>query len=1106
MSDHLHQQILKGLEGELNTKIFEACAVDLIRKDFPGMNPVAGGLDSGMDGAAADLEGEPFPLVCTTNESVITNFSGSLQAYIDKGGPRRQVMIATNRSLTPVQQNNLKERAREKGFTLLQIYEKEAIAARLRESSRWSKELLGVTGNLPVLTKIPPNFRGETGGEVIGREEDFNWLKELKGFGIISGQPGSGKTFITKKFTEYTNAFFLATKNEGELSFAIRALEPNFIIVDDAHVNVEQVDLLLRTKRELNADFNIIAVVWPSRVLEWSQKLGVGKDAVRELELLTRDEIIKVIKGANLIGPPQLLSEIANQAEGKPGLATTLAKLCLKGNVKEIWNGDVLAEFIVKSLEASTGHKVKEILAGFSIGGKAGMKLADISRLLSISQVEVVRAVAELEAAGIIEEHRGLISVTPGTLRFALVRDVFFRGGRGLDPSPFIDLAPNFDETTLTMLGAAHRGADVSDYNLAERVLQSDHKGVWDAFAWLGKRKAEILLESKPDNILMFLEPALKYFPEKTLNLLFEKSVGDNRPLHSHPGHPLRKIDDWVSHAGFDADAIQIRRNLLKAIITWLGKGAHKEVAYKTLGSVFKPDFSVTSLDPGCGNTFHITEGTIQKDHAIQLEEMWNLFFNFLKNETDIQWKEVTGIIHSLKYQPLRSEAGVDTIEVCKNLAKKIIVDLSTLAKGHPAAVRTLREMAKDLNVQGPSQEDRIFDKLFPQYPNRKEMETEHKKNIAEVVELWRTKSAEDIANEINRTDLEAKKAEITWPRLSGNVCCELSKTVSNPLEWAELFAAKNVANDCVSPFVYTAISAGNKGWIGFAKKHIHGHLRYELFRAVITQPDLDEELLKIIDEFAPKYLDEVEHSVGSMPISTLKRMLQHPDKKVRGHAAVGEWHDAKFAKREITKEINSLWQDAVVTFTEEEYWLNEILRSDIKLAFRWVKNCFENLENIGFECDRLIRSLCHLFSEEHRWELLNYLPLDDYYARGIFRALVGSDNSLLDKLLAVPKFLEIRIWLARWTSPEIWAERVIRLEKTGLSTKEIAYEVLSRNRSWSGKFSDLLKSELAAIEPMTEHANMVVKEVVNHVASGLKEEIEIEMKREHRASVYGRG
>lgn len=1105
MADHLHQQILKGLEGELNTNIFEACAVDLIRKDFPGLNPVVGGLDSGMDGAVADLEGEPFPLVCTTNESVITNFSGSLQSYIDKGGPRRKVMIVTNRTLSPIQQNNLKERAREKGFTLLQIYEKEAIAARLRESSRWSKELLGVTGNLPVLTKIPPNFRGETGSEVIGREEDLNWLRGLKGTGIISGQPGSGKTFITKKFAEfYASAFFMATKNEGELSFAIRELKPEFIIVDDAHVNVEQVDLLLRTKRELNADFNIIAVVWPSRVLEWTQKLGVGKDSVRELDLLSRDQIIQVIKGANLIGPPQLLGEIANQAEGKPGLAASLAKLCLEGNVKEIWDGNILAEFIVKSLEASTGHKVKEILAGFSIGGKSGMKLADVSRLLSLSQVEVVRAVAELEAAGIIEEHRGLIRVTPATLRFALVRDVFFRGGRGLDPSPFLELTPDFDETTITMLGAAHRGADVSDFNLTERVLQSDHEGVWDAFAWLGERKTEILLESKPENILMFLDPALKYFPAKTLNLLFEKSVGDNRPLHSHPGHPLRKIDDWVSHSGLDADTIQIRRNLLKAIIAWLDKGTHKDVAYKVLGSVFKSNFSVTSLDPGCGNTFQITQGTIQKDHAIHLEEMWNLFFNFLKNETDIQWKELTGIVHNLTYQPLKYDA--DSAEVCKNLAKKIIVDLSTLAKGHPAAVRSMREIADDLGVQGPNQEDVLFEKLFPQYPNREELETEHKKNIAEVVELWRTKSAEEVANEINRTDAEAKKTEITWPRLSSNVCWELSKIVSNPLEWAELFAAKKVVSDCVSPFLYGAISTGDKGWVDFTKKHINSHLRYELFRAAITHSDADDELLKMIDELASKYLDEVEHCVGSMPTSTLTRMLQHPDEKVRGHAAVGEWNSAKFGKREIRKEIEPLWQEAVVTFADEEYWLNEILRSDSHLAFKWVKNCFEKLERIGFECDKLIRSLCHIFSEDQRWELLNFLPLDDHYSRGIFRSLVGGDNSLLDKVLAVPAFFEIRSWLARWTSPEVWAERVIRLEKTGLSTKEISYGVLPRSRSWTGKYSDLLKSDLAYIEPMTTHDNLVVKEVAGHLADGLKEQIEIEIKRERRASVYGRG
>ena len=58
--------ILERLGLELDPKVFEDCVADLIRNTYPGTVPVRGGSDHGFDGAVADGEGEPYPLIVTT--------------------------------------------------------------------------------------------------------------------------------------------------------------------------------------------------------------------------------------------------------------------------------------------------------------------------------------------------------------------------------------------------------------------------------------------------------------------------------------------------------------------------------------------------------------------------------------------------------------------------------------------------------------------------------------------------------------------------------------------------------------------------------------------------------------------------------------------------------------------------------------------------------------------------------------------------------------------------------------------------------------------------------------------------------------------------------
>jgi hypothetical protein len=157
--DPFYQDIIDKLNGRLDPELFEQCVSDILKKIYPGLVPVPGGNDAGMDGAVCDGEDTAFPLICTTQDDVIGNLTKSLKSYLQNNGPRRKAILATSRSLTPGKRRNLEVRARELGFVLIQIYSQEAIANLLYESSKWCKELLNLTGQQPALSMLPKNSR-----------------------------------------------------------------------------------------------------------------------------------------------------------------------------------------------------------------------------------------------------------------------------------------------------------------------------------------------------------------------------------------------------------------------------------------------------------------------------------------------------------------------------------------------------------------------------------------------------------------------------------------------------------------------------------------------------------------------------------------------------------------------------------------------------------------------------------------------------------------------------------------------------------------------------------------------------------------------------------
>jgi hypothetical protein len=67
--------------------------------------------------------------------------------------------------------------------------------------------------------------------------------------------------------------------------------------------------------------------------------------------------MVKVVAGVGIQGPTRLVSEIVDQAEGRPGLAATLARLCLQGDIREVMLPLKLADGGV--IRLADGHRAR---------------------------------------------------------------------------------------------------------------------------------------------------------------------------------------------------------------------------------------------------------------------------------------------------------------------------------------------------------------------------------------------------------------------------------------------------------------------------------------------------------------------------------------------------------------------------------------------------------------------------------------------------------------------------------------------------------------------------------------------------------------------------
>ncbi len=1027
LRDPFYRQILEALDG-LDPQVFERCMGDLLRSDFPGLVPVPGGGDSGFDGVIPDAEGA-FPLVCTTAKDVERNLAGSLDSVSKRGWPARRVALATSQALTPQQRLGLFDKAQEKGFRLMQVLDRSALADRLYRNRRWCKELLHLDGRPSPLSLVPLTFRPLVDLEPIGRKRDLEWLEAIDEDRVLAGEPGSGKTHLLRHLMlRDWPALFLVSQSfdSGAIRDALGDLQPRIVVVDDAHSNPSDLVRLVQLRRETGASFHIVATTWKGGQDEIVAKLDVSPAQVHCLELLTRDEIVQVFRDSGVRTDDDTLRLLVNQASNRPGLAVTIASLWLQGRWNELNDGTALSRNLLAFFHDFVGRESTDVLAAFSLGGDRGMTLHVVSEFLGLSRYEVRRIADGLAAGGALREVDGeTLAVWPRELRNPLLRAVFFPDSAVKHPyRELLERVPNLQSATSTLVSARLFGAPVPLDHLRALVGKAGSADAWRGLAYLSETDALWVLEYYPGDLVYVAEAALVSAAEATVARLLQRAETAAGEPHSHTNHPIRILQRWSSELSIPADELVRRRKLLvKMSKKYLQGGGLRSVGLQGICLALSPSLEGHSSDPGMGKTITLRSRLLHLEQLREMETLWAEAQSELSTLETEDWHHLSSVLWSWIHPNYASKGRPvpeETERFMRSFAGRVLEDIAPSAQGKPGLAARVKELALQVGVALTLEPSPDFELLFPsmdsRLKNRESWEAEWQTALARLASQWAIREPSEIAQLLARYEREAQKSgRASFPRGDLEVCRKIAAQTEALVPWLDALLDQEASGVSTGPFLERMIEVRKEGWelqaerfLGLERQHAWSAVE-AILRIPAPPASLLEKALRRLGEL-PQLLEGLCLS-RQVDIENLRTLLNHPQWELALTAAVGEWNAD--TEGGVQAAVAADWRAAILRgktnsmASEEfrdpsrEYWLGVILASDSDLAFDWLAARLQDSEKPSFiSGDTPFGLAIAALSKDQRLQLVD--TLRPGLPAGFLGLLAGKDFEVFAKVLEV--------------------------------------------------------------------------------------------------------
>lgn len=1113
-----YQQIKDALNRDLDGQLFEHCAVDLLNSDFPGISPISGGSDSGMDGGVFDGHGPPFPLVTTTGKDCMGNLRRNLTKYVSDGGTRRKVIFATSQKLTPKRRQNLFNSARDVGFDLLQVFEQTAIADRLYRNSNWCKTLLGLTGSPEPLATVPSGARRLLGEHVYGQSAVIEALQNSAGDKVLVGPPGSGKTFLLYNLARKDLGLFVETNDTAEIANGIREHQPKLLFLDDSANKRELLRDLKRIRGELKATFKIVACGWTSHKDLLIDALDLQASDAIQIQRLTRDEIVDVISDMGIRSPTGLVNEIVWQSDGLPGLAVTICAAALHGDIEAVSTAESLTRFWVNRLSECVDSRSRQVLAVISLTGDTGATLMQVSKALDISQLEIQQIATGLALGGVLHEaYDSKLIVRPIRFRGALIRDVFFTGSLSLDIESVL---PHLDNGIFAfeLIHAKHLGAKVPD-QLIRRELSNrrcvDYPRLDEdplfAYAYLGAEEANYVLDLLRVSISKYSEPLLQHSPEETLRRMLNTAKEDRRPLHSNSNHPVRKIQDWVNESmPSSPQAIKKRIALIEVAVKWFDSDEEAEVFATAIGSAFSLKCAWQDAKPGSGLTFKVYRSCLRTEQINELFCQWPKVIDVLSRRNVIAWEPLLSLLQYWVYPGLLS-ANIDdkTCETIHAHAEQMIRSLAALCRSSPGVQQKLKAYSKVIEVEIEFDYNSHFDILFP--IDLKRSDARMREACFEQAESlaadYQRLSPQELAQTLRDLELESEKARVTSSMFFLAFCGAVAACMSDLMQCVEELRNHDVSADALSPFLTRLVNEKPVGYEAISKSVLSDH-RYQTPMIICILGDgTNSDLVNLAVKLASPAWRAIETSVlrGQINDIVVGRLLRSDDPKLAAAVAFGLWHRAP--QNSVPDSLQKDWRQAVVgSYACERIpeIFEEVFEVHPDLAFEFLQKLTgeTNATTSGL-IDDYLSDVCSKLNQSQKLWLIDEMTVNAG-CRQIVEHVVGEDVAVFQRLLSNSELKSLHVVPLRKLNTTSWPLLAITALDSGIEAKLVAQSALRLPLLWHGNESDIHKERIRQLTMLEHNDHNSLREVIKLLLKWENAAVIECLESERREAVFG--
>ena len=1089
VKDPLYRAIERRLSERLDPVLFERCAVELLRPVYPGLVPVSGGDDAGMDGAISmPTGGPPVPLVCTTSENVIGNLTKSLESYKRSGQKGREAVLATSQALTPRERRNLEERAQKMGFELLNVHDRHDFTGRLYRHPEWRRELLGLSGDLPALSVYPrlhqPRIRYGGDRALVGRDEAASWVLSQRDDFVLVGQPGVGKRSLLRLLAEKGRGLFVITNDLERIADDYRAAQPEFLLLEDAHLLGRDLHLrsdllsaICRMRWEIEASFKIAVTTWNWPDRRVANAIG-PVESTKTIHPLSRPDTAKIVCSIAPKLPEAAVAEILDQSEGRPGLTVTLAEHAGTRNpASRLHNGQLLLEYLRGSC-ANRGltNRDLDVLGAFALAGSTGAALVGAAHAFGESNPSLRATLSKIAHTGIVKDRGHYLAIVNPALRAALVARTFFQGPSSLAVCEHLAVMPDRNSATKTLIDALARGVsapqELIQSRLPEDTTDPADQELWQCYAGTGKAAVRWIVHEHSRKIPTIAYQALRILPATTLPKLISvisASQEDGEPdrqedtpssqrsvdvLDSWGIDPaITAIEDWIREP--TRHTVRRRRLLLDALSSSFA-GLHqasrglRQATAALVPIVFSLDLRRLRPDLIELGTIWLDIREPLLDHVEQIHALWEPSINLLRKAHAVD--TARGIARSWATAPLRPSSGLppETARVVQDLAAGMITDVVRWSDRRPGVVLWAKQIAAecDLHVAGLPESPSDLKELFGIEPDDL-TQGRQDRAIRLVAEKLASRPAAVGIDQLLRYQEEASVMLYKGTALGAveKVLHHMAELTQDPSACVVVLVSRQAPEHWVAPFVDAMLAKGHgceEGWRALLDRDEYGPV---VLQCVICRSEVPKTVeTYVLERLADgrTVLDIV--TWRDVPNAWKERVLTHEDQQVAGTAACEMYRQYRDRDRDpelstLSRRVRAAWRRAVVE-SDDEATLASVFEHHPNVVKAWLLSPRRHLPANPM----LYSTAASVLDSDTKLQLIHEMSASTDPEALI--ELVGNDATLYDALLSRRDLKQIHLTPLEngVPSPDL-AEMAVN---HGYSPEDIAKRIASRAESYS--------------------------------------------------------